>query len=88
VLWGDDYPHLEGTYGHTLETLRGLFAGAEGEVRERITLRHVQRAIQRPGADRTGGGTVKSVTEAAFAAASLRNAVTRPKVSPMVWLAR
>jgi hypothetical protein len=37
VLWGDDYPHLEGTYGHTQETLRGLFAGAEDEVRERIT---------------------------------------------------
>jgi hypothetical protein len=37
VLWGDDYPHLEGTYGHTQETLRGLFAGADEEVRERIT---------------------------------------------------
>ena len=37
VLWGDDYPHLEGTYGHTQETLRGLFAGASDEVRERIT---------------------------------------------------
>ena len=34
---GDDYPHLEGTYGHTQETLRGLFAGASDEVRERIT---------------------------------------------------
>ena len=37
VLWGDDYPHLEGTYGHTQETLRGLFAGADDDVRERIT---------------------------------------------------
>jgi hypothetical protein len=37
VLWGDDYPHLEGTYGHTQETLRGLFADASDEVRERIT---------------------------------------------------
>jgi predicted TIM-barrel fold metal-dependent hydrolase len=37
VLWGDDYPHLEGTYGHTQETLRGLFADASPEVRDRIT---------------------------------------------------
>jgi predicted TIM-barrel fold metal-dependent hydrolase len=37
VLWGDDYPHLEGTYGHTQETLRGLFAGVSDEVRDRVT---------------------------------------------------
>lgn len=27
VLWGDDYPHLEGTYGHTQKTLHELFDG-------------------------------------------------------------
>jgi hypothetical protein len=37
VMWGDDYPHLEGTYGHTQETLRGLFDGVPDDVRERIT---------------------------------------------------
>ena len=37
VMWGDDYPHLEGTYGHTQETLRGLFTGVPDDVRERIT---------------------------------------------------
>jgi predicted TIM-barrel fold metal-dependent hydrolase len=37
VLWGDDYPHLEGTYGHTQETLRGLFAETSAEVCERVT---------------------------------------------------
>jgi predicted TIM-barrel fold metal-dependent hydrolase len=36
VLWGDDYPHLEGTYGHTQETLRGLFAGISPAVRKRV----------------------------------------------------
>ena len=36
VLWGDDYPHLEGTYGHTQETLRGLFANVPDDVRERV----------------------------------------------------
>jgi predicted TIM-barrel fold metal-dependent hydrolase len=37
VLWGDDYPHLEGTYGHTQDTLTELFANVPAEVRERIT---------------------------------------------------
>lgn len=37
VMWGDDYPHLEGTYGHTQETLRGLFADVPDDVRERVT---------------------------------------------------
>ncbi|WP_458683829.1 amidohydrolase family protein [Prescottella equi] len=38
VLWGSDYPHMEGTYGHTQETLRGLFENAEPTVRDRITV--------------------------------------------------
>ena len=37
VLWGSDYPHLEGTFGHTQETLRALFGGVEPSVRDRIT---------------------------------------------------
>ncbi len=63
VLWGDDYPHLEGTYGHTQETLRGLFAGVSDEVRERDHQRHLQRAVpgSRPDArasvDLTGRST-------------------------------
>jgi hypothetical protein len=36
VLWGSDYPHLEGTYGHTQETLHHLFDGVEDAVRERV----------------------------------------------------
>jgi predicted TIM-barrel fold metal-dependent hydrolase len=36
VLWGDDYPHLEGTYGHTQETLAGLFRGVPADVQQRI----------------------------------------------------
>lgn len=36
VLWGDDYPHLEGTYGHTQETLRELFTGVPDHVRDRV----------------------------------------------------
>jgi len=36
VMWGSDYPHLEGTYGHTQETLHGLFDGVDPKLSERI----------------------------------------------------
>lgn len=38
VLFGSDYPHLEGTFGHTQATLQELFAGQPDEVRHRITI--------------------------------------------------
>ena len=37
VMWGSDYPHLEGTFGHTQETLHELFDGQPEAVRRRIT---------------------------------------------------
>ena len=37
VMFGSDYPHLEGTYGHTQETLHSLFDDVDAEVRHRIT---------------------------------------------------
>lgn len=37
VMWGSDYPHLEGTYGHTQQTLHELFDDQPAEVVERIT---------------------------------------------------
>jgi predicted TIM-barrel fold metal-dependent hydrolase len=37
ILWGSDYPHLEGTYGHTQKTLHELFDDVRPEVRDRIT---------------------------------------------------
>lgn len=36
VMWGSDYPHLEGTYGHTQDTLHGLFDGIDPKLSERI----------------------------------------------------
>ncbi|MDX1886261.1 amidohydrolase family protein [Mycolicibacterium sp. 120270] len=36
VLWGDDYPHLEGTYGHTQETLHGLFDSVDPRIKQRV----------------------------------------------------
>ncbi|MET0143602.1 MAG: amidohydrolase family protein [Ilumatobacteraceae bacterium] len=37
VMWGSDYPHMEGTWGHTQETLHGLFDGVDEDTRYRIT---------------------------------------------------
>jgi predicted TIM-barrel fold metal-dependent hydrolase len=37
VMWGSDYPHLEGTYGHTQKTLHDLFDGVADDVRYRMT---------------------------------------------------
>jgi hypothetical protein len=36
-MFGSDYPHLEGTYGHTQKTLHELFDGVDDKVRDRIT---------------------------------------------------
>ncbi|HLG66374.1 MAG TPA: amidohydrolase family protein [Acidimicrobiales bacterium] len=37
VVWGSDYPHLEGTFGHTQKTLHELFDDQPDDVRYRIT---------------------------------------------------
>jgi predicted TIM-barrel fold metal-dependent hydrolase len=36
VLWGADYPHMEGTFGHTQKTLHELFDDVDEVARERI----------------------------------------------------
>jgi predicted TIM-barrel fold metal-dependent hydrolase len=38
VLWGSDYPHLEGTFPHTQEVLHELFKDIPDDVRHRVTL--------------------------------------------------
>ncbi|HEY6427067.1 MAG TPA: amidohydrolase family protein, partial [Acidimicrobiales bacterium] len=38
VMWGSDYPHIEGTYGHSQKTLHELFDGVPPEVSERIRI--------------------------------------------------
>lgn len=38
VVWGSDYPHLEGTYGHTQKTLHELFDDVSEDDRRRITI--------------------------------------------------
>jgi predicted TIM-barrel fold metal-dependent hydrolase len=36
VMWGSDYPHFEGTFGHTQKTLHELFDDVDPEVSRRI----------------------------------------------------
>lgn len=36
VMWGSDYPHFEGTFGHTQETLHELFDGVDEAASHRI----------------------------------------------------
>ncbi len=38
VMWGSDYPHMEGTFGHTQQTLHELFDDADPKVTQRITV--------------------------------------------------
>jgi len=38
VMWGSDYPHLEGTFGHTQKPLHELFDDVAPEVSYRIRL--------------------------------------------------
>lgn len=37
VMWGSDYPHLEGTYPNTQKVLHELFDGVDPQVTQRIT---------------------------------------------------
>lgn len=45
VLWGDDYPHSEGTFGHTQETLHQLFDNVEPRISQQILLGNFDRLL-------------------------------------------
>lgn len=38
VMWGSDYPHFEGTFGHTQKTLHELFDDVDPQVSHRIRI--------------------------------------------------
>ena len=38
IMWGSDYPHLEGTFPNTQQVLRELLHGVSGDVADRVTL--------------------------------------------------
>ena len=54
VMWGDDYPHLEGTYGHTQKTLHELFDDAPADIRAQLTLDCFESLFKSPA--RPGSG--------------------------------
>jgi hypothetical protein len=35
-MWGSDYPHIEGTFGHSQKTLHELFDDVDPEVSYRV----------------------------------------------------
>lgn len=37
IMWGSDYPHLEGTFGHTQDALDKAFEGVDPDVRRTVT---------------------------------------------------
>ncbi len=37
VMWGSDYPHMEGTFGHTQKILHELFDDVDEAARYRMT---------------------------------------------------
>jgi len=37
IMWGSDYPHLEGTFGHTQAALEQAFAGVDPDLRFAVT---------------------------------------------------
>jgi predicted TIM-barrel fold metal-dependent hydrolase len=38
VMWGSDYPHVEGTFGHSQRTLHDLFDKVDAETLHRVTI--------------------------------------------------
>jgi predicted TIM-barrel fold metal-dependent hydrolase len=38
VMWGSDYPHFEGTFGHTQKTLHELFDDVDPKVSQRVRI--------------------------------------------------
>jgi predicted TIM-barrel fold metal-dependent hydrolase len=59
VMWGSDYPHLEGTWGHTQETLHELFDGVDPAVRHRITLGAFEELFPDVGSPLDAGESVE-----------------------------
>lgn len=56
VMWGSDYPHYEGTYGHTQKTLHELFDGVDEAASRRIRIGAFQELfphVPEPPADGT-----------------------------------
>jgi predicted TIM-barrel fold metal-dependent hydrolase len=56
VMWGSDYPHLEGTFGHSQKVLHELFDGLDAKVSHRVRIGAFQELfphVPAPPADET-----------------------------------
>ena len=62
VMWGDDYPHLEGTYGHTQQTLHQLFDDSTPEARQLVTLANFEKLFDVPPMPADWGRTTARAT--------------------------
>jgi predicted TIM-barrel fold metal-dependent hydrolase len=48
LMWGSDYPHLEGTFPHTRKAVEEVFEGVPGEVRAAATFGNLARIFDVP----------------------------------------
>lgn len=48
VMWGSDYPHLEGTYPHTRKAVEEVFAGVSDEVRAAAAFDNLAKVFDIP----------------------------------------
>ena len=55
VMWGDDYPHLEGTYGHTQQTLHELFDAVDPRIKDRVLRGTFEELFRVPDMDSDSG---------------------------------
>jgi predicted TIM-barrel fold metal-dependent hydrolase len=60
VIWGSDYPHFEGTFGHTQETLHGLFDGVDEAASLRMRVGAFQELFPHVPAPPTDGQELPS----------------------------
>jgi hypothetical protein len=66
ILWGMDYPHMEGTYGHSQKTLHELFDDVDEAARYRMTqgaFLELFPHVGQPPADDPVGQSVWTTTE-------------------------
>lgn len=67
IVWGRDYPHLEGTWGHTQQVLRHMYATAAPGVAQRVTrdaFSELFPHVGAPPADRTDDAWSASASHA------------------------
>lgn len=60
VMWGDDYPHLEGTYGHTQQTLHQIFDTVDPRIKDRVLRGTFEELFKVPAVEDLSQVTVRA----------------------------